>query len=154
SGDRLYVANGTNNAVAVVALGPKSSKSPAVEGDSRTIGFIPVGWYPGAVAVRPWNRGTVPPSFTSSREQLIVANIKGQGSRNLRHEVGFNTHDHLGSVSMVLVPDAQQLAAHTRRVAANNRQSLALYGLRHPRPHATPRPIPYRHGEPSPIKHV
>ena len=56
-GDRLYVANGTNNAVAVVDLGPKASATPRDGEASRTAGFIPVGWYPGAIAVRPSGRG-------------------------------------------------------------------------------------------------
>ena len=50
-GDRLYIANGTNNAMAVVDLGPKASASPRDSKASRTAGFIPVGWYPGTIAV-------------------------------------------------------------------------------------------------------
>ena len=56
-GKRLYVANGGNNAVAVVDLG-----SP-----SKIAGFIPAGWYPGALALR--------------GDELLIANVKGIGSR-------------------------------------------------------------------------
>ena len=153
-GDRLYVANGTNNAVAVVDLGPKASATPRDGKASRTAGFIPVGWYPGAIAVRPAERvalhGLPPPDG----EALIVANIKGQGSRSPRIENRFNSHDHLGSVSIVLAPPADRLEVYTRQVAENNRQALALAGLEPPRADAPAQPVPERHGEPSPIKHV
>jgi hypothetical protein len=154
-GSRLYVANGTNNAIAVVDLGPRAASAPRHDGPSRTAGFIPAGWYPGAVVVRPVERrvdlrGPSP----AAREQLVVANIKGQGSRSPRAEGRFNSHDHLGSVSIVLAPEAGRLEAYTRQVAENNRQTLALAGLEPPRRGVAVRPVPERHREPSPIKHV
>jgi YVTN family beta-propeller protein len=150
----LYVANGTNNAVAVVELGPKACESPRSSQPSRTLGFIPTGWYPGAIVVRRWSRRLLPPTFVASQEQLVIANIKGLGSRNPRSSRGFNTHDYLGSVSLVVAPDSDQLAAFTRQVARNNRQALALSGLEPPRADAPHRAVPTRHGERSPIKHV
>jgi YVTN family beta-propeller protein len=153
-GSKLYVANGTNNAVGVVALGPKASSSSISENSSRTIGYIPTGWYPGAIVVREWKRGNLPATLTTSREQLVVANIKGVGSRNRRHEVGFNTHNHLGSVSLIIEPDREQLAHYSKQVAENNRLAIALAGLEPPRPTARARAVPERHGEPSLIKHV
>jgi YVTN family beta-propeller protein len=153
-GGRLYVANGTNNAVAVVDLGPRASATPWTSGASRTVGFIPVGWYPGAVVVRPLGRLDLRGPQPAAREQLVVANIKGAGSRAPRAEGRFNSHDHLGSISLVLAPDADRLDAYTSQVASNNRQALAMAGLEPPRPGVPPRPVPERHGEPSPIKHV
>jgi DNA-binding beta-propeller fold protein YncE len=153
-GDRLYVANGTNNAVAVVDLGSKASATLRADGPSRTAGFIPVGWYPGAVAVLPLGWVSLRGPLPSAREELIVANIKGQGSRRPRVEDRFNSHDHLGSISIVLAPDAGRLEDYTRQVARNNRQTLAVAGLEPPRAGALPRPVPERYGEPSPIKHV
>src|SRR5262249_8785239 len=50
--------------------------------------------------------------------------------------------------------DAGRLVDYTRQVAQNNRQTLAMAGLEPPRAGALPRPVPERHGEPSPIKHV
>ena len=154
-GESLYVANGTNNAIAVVELGPKACAHPRSHGPSRTVGFIPVGWYPGAIAVRTTHVATAGAAKTS-REQLIVANIKGQGSRHPKFEQGhgFNSRDYLGSISILLAPEAERLAAYTRQVAGNNRQALALAGLEPPSRDAPPRPVPERHGEPSPIKHV
>jgi sugar lactone lactonase YvrE len=155
-GSRLFVANGTNNAVAVVELGPNATTTPraGAMGPSQTVGFIPVGWYPGAVAIRPVGAIDLRGPLPEAREELIVANIKGQGSRRPRVEDRFNSHDHLGSVSLVLVPDAERLRSQTRQVGANNRQALALAGLEPPRPGAPRRPVPERHGEPSSIKHV
>jgi len=56
SGKRLFVCNGTQNAVAVFDFAP---------GHSRLLGLIPVGWFPGAVVHDP------------RRNALYVANIKG-----------------------------------------------------------------------------
>ena len=44
SGKRLFVCNGTQNAVAVFDFAP---------GHSRLLGLIPVGWFPGAVVHDP-----------------------------------------------------------------------------------------------------
>ncbi len=158
-GATLYVANGTNNAVAVVELGPRSREGATRmdNAPSRVLGFIPVGWYPGAIVVRKTD-GTpdrrVPTAATESREQLVVANIKGQGSRSQPRVTGMNSHDHLGSISLIATPAAKALASYTRQVSENNRQSRALAGLEPPRPDARPRPVPERHGEPSVFKHV
>ncbi len=139
----LYVANGTNNAVAVVELQP---------GKSRLAGFFPVGWYPAALRL------------DAARGTLYVANVKGtgsrdkdwQGKRKIQDRVvsGFNSHDYLGTISLVTPPSPGELAAHTQTVLANNRQTETISALAPPRTSAPPRAIPERHGEPSPIKHV
>ncbi len=150
-GDTLYVANGTNNCVAVVQLGAKASAAPLRPIESRVAGLIPTGWYPGAIQV------------SADGKQLYVANIKGVGSlarkrvteKAPRDEAkGMNTHDHLGSVSIIDVPDELQLAKYTQTVNANNRLAYSLAGLDKPRHDARPVPVPERHGEPSVIKHV
>ncbi|HEX5270377.1 MAG TPA: alkaline phosphatase family protein, partial [Gemmataceae bacterium] len=69
-------------------------------------------------------------------------------------EKGRNSHDHLGSVSLIDVPDAARLATYTETVNANNRLAYSVAGLEKPRPDAKPLPVPLRHGEPSVIKHV
>src|SRR5207237_5424617 len=58
---RLFVANACNNAVAVFDV--------SKPGNSRSLGFIPVGWYPTSVRVTPDGR------------QLLVANGQGAGSQ-------------------------------------------------------------------------
>ena len=46
SGERLYVANGTQNAIAVIRV-----RCRRAEASRSSLGLIPVGWYPGAVVV-------------------------------------------------------------------------------------------------------
>jgi YVTN family beta-propeller protein len=145
-GSTLYAANGTNNCLAVVALGAKACEVPRHEpaGKSTVRGLIPTAWYPGAVLV------------SADGRKLFVANIKGVGSlAHLRPAAeGKNTHDFLGSVSIIDVPDARQLGQYTDVVNTNNRQALSLAGLDKPQPGARPVPVPQRHGEPSVLQHV
>jgi YVTN family beta-propeller protein len=145
-GERLYVANGTNNCLAVLHLGgralePTTGLSAVT---SRVVGLIPTAWYPGAVLVTP------------DGQKLIVANVKGIGSLSQPRSParGKNSHDHLGSVSIIDVPDNAQLAKYTAEVHANNRLAYSLAGLENPRPDVKPVPVPQRHGEPSVFKHV
>jgi YVTN family beta-propeller protein len=132
----LYVANGANNCVAVIHLGES--------GSSKLAGLIPTGWYPGAIAV------------STDGTRLFVANIKGHGSLSQPRatEKGKNSHDHLGSISIIDVPDAEQLARYTDDVNANNRLAYSMAGLEKPLPQAKPVPVPERHGEPSVFQHV
>lgn len=152
-GKTLYVANGTNNCIAVVALGSLAGEGVFANRPiaSKVLGLIPTGWYPGAV------------QLSADGRTLHVANIKGHGSlsrqrprdKEPRPEArGRNSHDHLGSVSILDVPDAAQLAKYTEEVNANNRLSYSLAGLEKPRTDVPPVPVPARHGEPSVIKHV
>jgi YVTN family beta-propeller protein len=133
-GSTLYVANGTNNGVAVVRLG----------NPSRVVGLIPTGWYPGAVSV------------SADGKRLAVANVKGHGalSQPRPKAEGHNSHDYLGTVSLIDVPDAAELAKLSERANANNRLAYSLAGLDKPRLDARPVVVPERHGEPSRIEHV
>jgi hypothetical protein len=145
-GGTLYAACGTNNCVAVIRLAVRSSEGAAEGRPARSIlaGLVPTGWYPGAVLL------------SADGKTLYVANVKGHGSLSQPRPAaqGKNSHDHLGSVSIIPVPDAAQLAAHTRQVNANNRLAYSLAGLEKPRPGARPVPVPRRHGEQSIFKHV
>jgi YVTN family beta-propeller protein len=145
-GGTLYVANGTNNCVAVVRLSAKSSEGDAKgRPDASTVaGLIPTGWYPGAILV------------SKDGKTLYVANVKGHGalSKPRPDEKGKNSHDHLGSVSIIPVPDAKELAEYTKTVNDNNRLAYSIAGLEKPRADAKPAVVPQRHGEPSVIEHV
>jgi YVTN family beta-propeller protein len=150
-GERLYVANGTNNCVAVIRLGARSRSSEDRElpQDSRLVGLIPTGWYPGAVYL------------SGDGKTLYVANVKGVGSLSgpqpesrKPRPGGKNSHDHLGSVSIIDVPGREALTRDTATVNANNRLAYSLAGLEKPRPDTKPRPVPQRHGEPSVFQHV
>ncbi len=162
-GRSLYVANGTGNCVVVVRLGGPAA-AEAGEGaavKSSVVGLIPTGWYPGVLR------------FSADGKQMYVANVKGHGSLQSRkvdpkakkpdgkeddpaapQKIGRNSHDHLGSVSLIDVPDAETLKKLTERVNTNNRLSYAIAGLDKPRADAKPVPVPDRHGEPSVFEHV
>jgi hypothetical protein len=152
-GRTLYVANGTNNCLAVVRLAAGSSEGRTLKTyatasgrpvQSIVAGLIPTGWYPGAVLV------------SLDGKRLYVANVKGHGSLSQPRpiEKGKNSHDHLGSVSVIEVPDDAQLAVYTREVNANNRLGYSLACLEKARADAKPVPVPLRHGEPSVFQHV
>lgn len=147
-GQHLYVANGTNNCVVHFALGSRTG-GPVGEGEgalhvvpNHLAGMIPTGWYPGAL------------QLSADGKSLYVANIKGHGSLADKRvaEKGHNSHDHLGTVSIIDLskPDPKW----TETVNANNRLGYSLAGLEKPRPDAKPKPVPDRHGEPSVIEHV
>ncbi|MEW6742648.1 MAG: alkaline phosphatase family protein [Planctomycetota bacterium] len=132
-GKRLYVANGANNAVAV--LDPLAA--------SPLLGCFPVGWYPGALAL------------DSRRGWLFVANVKGVGSLHPPTErAAHNSHDHAGSVSILTDLSPEALERGTRIVARTNRHEDLQAHLQPPDPNARPLPVPLRHGEPSVFEHV
>src|SRR5262249_7066211 len=143
-GGMLYVANGTNNCVAVVRLGQKASQVAARPERSTVAGLIPTARYPGGLA----------PSADGNK--LFVANVHGLGalSQPWPAAEGKTTHDLLGSVSIIDVPDDKRLARYTEEVDANNRLGYSRAGLERPRPAAKPVPVPERHGEPSVFEHV
>ena len=106
-GKYLYVANGTENAVCVIQTG-----TPA-----KVLGYIPTGWYPGSVILN------------KTGEILYVANIKGIGSRNqMTNRNGYNSHDHLGTVSIIPIPGKHELQKMTETVNLNNSWAEKLKG--------------------------
>ncbi|MBI4327962.1 MAG: bifunctional YncE family protein/alkaline phosphatase family protein [Chloroflexi bacterium] len=132
-GAKLYVANGGNNAVAVVDVGNRSKHSLE--------GFIPTAWYPGALA--------------ADGKHLYIANVKGLGSRHKApNKKGWNSHNHLGTVSKVELPSAALLAGHTQRVKADARVPEILRALEKTNPSRRPVPVPKRLGDPSVFEHV
>lgn len=144
-GQTLYAANGTNNCLAVVRLGKKCLAEAKDAPEASTLrGLIPTGWYPGAILV------------SKDGKTLYVANIKGHGSLSQPRPVeqGKQSKDHLGSVSIIPVPDEKELAEYTKTVNANNRLGYSLAGLEKARTDVKPVPVPARHGEPSVFKHV
>jgi YVTN family beta-propeller protein len=136
TGKKLFVCNGSQNAVAVVDFKP---------GNSKPRGLIPVGWFPGAI------------TFHASRNTLCVANIKGIGStRRLKpgDKVEFNSHNYFGTLSLVPVPKKRELARMTEISLGNMRYGLLQEAELPPRPNQTARPVPERVGEPSVFKHI
>jgi YVTN family beta-propeller protein len=138
----LYVANGLDNAVAVVKLNEKA----------LVAGFIPTEAYPCGLAV--------------TANNLFVTNLEGEGSRVSSREVGesdapekngiqaYNSHHQKATVSIIPLPDANTLKRYTQKVKELNltfRQEIARLL---PRNNQRPRPMPERIGEPSVFKHV
>lgn len=126
----LLVANAGNNAVAVVSL----------EDEPKVTGFIPTGWFPGALALRDGH--------------IFIANIRGMGSRLARGDGAFNTHRHMGTVQVAPLPTEEQLAELTSQCLADARVPQVLRALERERAGVAPRPVPERAGEPSVFEHV
>lgn len=138
TGQTLYVANGTQNAIAVIQFDPADK-------ESRLKGLIPTGWFPGAIA------------FDASRKQLLVANIKGMPSQTKTSPTGgdgFNSHHHNGTISFIPIPKARDLASLSESVSRNLRYDHIRASSLPPRDNIAPVPIPERIGEPSVFKHV
>ncbi|WP_162130553.1 beta-propeller fold lactonase family protein [Schlesneria paludicola] len=139
SGERLYVANGTQNAIAVVHFEPED------KGESHLTGLIPAGWFPGAVV------------FDAGRNAIYSANIKGlpmAPKKQANGVEGYNSHHYHGSVSLMPLPDDETLAKLSERAAKNLRRAAIAQAALPPRPNQPSRAIPERIGEPSLIKHV
>ncbi|MGD9555806.1 MAG: bifunctional YncE family protein/alkaline phosphatase family protein [Mangrovibacterium sp.] len=144
-GQTLYVANGMDNAVAVVQLGLKAAGGTA-GGRSQVAGFIPTGAYPGGVCV-----------YKDSL--LFVPNIEAEGARIpfISEETGtssYNSHHMMASVSIIPLPTKKQLADYTRTVEETNQVFRLALAEKLPRKNAVPVPVPARIGEPSVFKHV
>ena len=132
---RLFVANGGNNAVAVIRLAGSSGQRAAIEG------FIPAGWYPGAVACAGGN--------------LFIANVKGTGSRQLDNKNrAYNSRLTVGSVQKLALPGAAALEKYTRQVRADALVPQALRAWERGNAGAAPVPVPARLGEPSVFEHI
>ena len=137
-GTTLYVANGTQNAIAVIDFDP-------AERESKLRGLIPVGWFPGALAL------------DKTRDVLAVANIKGHPAlkkKNKEEKDGFNTHHYTGSISLVPLPKDEALPKLTETVLRNLRREAIVASKLPPRVDQPARPVPERIGEPSVFKHV
>ncbi len=138
SGKILYCANGSQNAVAVFQFSPR---------ETRLLGLIPTGWFPSGLA------------FDARGKKICVANMKGIGTKTEKAKLGaaglgFNTHQHNGSLSLIPIPTKSQLAAFTQTALANLRYPLLTQATLPPRPDRAPVPVPERAGEASLFKHV
>jgi len=139
NGRLLFVANGTQNAVAVIQFAPRNRSS-------KLLGLVPVGWFPAAL------------TLDAKRKTLCVANLKAHPLTPRHHErqdqTGFKSHQYTGSVSLVPLPKERELPALSATVYDNFRRDRMDLVRAKPRPGQAARPVPERIGEPSPIKHV
>ena len=122
-GRTLFVANADNNCVVVVDISNSISEEARRNRESVSVieGFIPVGWYPSAVAVSP------------DGQTIFVANGKGLASRSnvpvltddprrLHKPPSFDYIGRTlsGCLSFIRRPDAAQMAAYTAQVRRNS----------------------------------
>ena len=154
-----YVALYNANAIAVVNLG--SGICPLSCVANPVMGMIPVGYAPSSVVL------------DTADGVLLVANDKGIGTTGFgvappptntaensygKEEgvVSFNTHQDLGTVSIVPVPNYLTLAAMTQTVFENNHWDLSgnIASAAGGNPFAAPVAIPEKIGAPSKIQHV
>ncbi|MCX6329475.1 MAG: bifunctional YncE family protein/alkaline phosphatase family protein [Bacteroidia bacterium] len=141
----LYVANGMDNALAVIELGKNATRKGSNK-ESKVTGFIQTGAYPSAISIL-------------NPDRLYVCNLEGEGARiglTARETTNkiYNSHHMLASVSVIPVPGKEKLQAYTDTVIALNDLSRALLTREKPREGVQPKPVPDRFGEPSIFKHV
>ena len=141
SGDnkRLYVANADNNSLAVFDI--------SEVGKSRSLGFIPTGWYPTSVKVidhKIW--------VTNGKGSSSFANPKGPNPYISRTDsTEYIGRMFKGSLTMIDEPDKRALKIYTEAVYTNTPYSkereLQYSG-------EEGNPIPQKVGDPSPIRYV
>ncbi len=149
----LYVTNGLDNAVAAVSLGSKASSNG--NGESALKGFIPTEAYPSGIAIK--------------NNTLFITNLEGEGSRTNSMDIkkespkadvpdtkggAYNSHKQATTLSIIPIPDKEQLALHTEKVQQLNLSFRAELARLLPRKNVAPKPVPERIGEPSVFKHV
>ena len=150
TGSTLYVANGLDNALAVIQLGADARLNGS--GSTRIKGFIPTEAYPGGIVLR--------------KNMLYVMNLEGQGARVNSKETklaaskdhgpsgAFNSHKQKATLSFIPVPNDAELKAYTQKVKETNLSFRHEVTRQSPRKNIAPRPMPERIGEPSVFKHV
>ena len=162
-GRTLFVANADNNDVMVVDISNSFADDKAKENGesvSTVEGFIPVGWYPSAVAVSPDGRTLLvgngkglmshpnfPPADTDHMARLT--STLGRGPAKAGYDYIANTMH--GSVAFIPLPKAPQLAAYTRQVRLNSPYQPAQFQTA---PVPSNSIIPTQVGAPCPIKYV
>jgi YVTN family beta-propeller protein len=151
AGGIAYVALYNANAIAVFNLNNGGSLQ----------GMIPVGYAPSSVVL------------DAADSALLVANDKGIGTTGFavappptntaensyataHGVISFNTHQDLGTASIVPIPNSTTLATLTQQVFENNHWDLAenIFSASGGAKNAKPQAIPQRIGAPSKIKHV
>ena len=153
-----YVALYNANAIAVVDLNDW--------GPSPVLGMIPVGYAPASVVL------------DAADKALLVANDKGWGTTGNPNPFsgtvplapltanstasefgspqGLNTHQDLGTVSIIPLPSLSALASMTDQVFTNNHWDLEenIFAAAGGKPTSTRHAIPFKIGDPSKIQHV
>lgn len=145
-GERLFVANANINTVAVFEM-----EEP---GKSRSLGFIPTGWYPTSVRV-------------AKGGKLIIANGKGVVSRSNRNyaqpgakspPAGVSQYIAgilQGTLSVVpLPPEEDDMEAQMKKWSAIAYSCMPTTAKKIEAAQLDGNPVPRKVGDPSPIKYV
>jgi DNA-binding beta-propeller fold protein YncE len=140
-GSVAYVSLYTINAIAVVDLSGGA--------DDPVLGYIPTASTPASIA------------YDAAHNQLVVANDKGLGAQSNQvtsHGAGpaYNTHEDVGTVSLIPLPNFKTLKTMTAQVSQNNHWDLQanIEGASGGNPWERAVAIPKHIGDPSKIKHV
>lgn len=155
-GTILYVANGLDNAIAVIKLGPADA---TLGKDVTTIaGYVPTEAYPGGIVTD----GT----------SLFITNLEGEGARVISNRIvdeqnagakakgvpdadAFNAHHQDATITIVPLPtQGADYSAYTKSVRDLNLLFREDIARKLPRRNVEPKPVPERIGEPSVFKHV
>ncbi len=149
--ETLYIANADNNCLAVFDV-----EKP---GQSRSLGFIPTGWYP--TCVRTVGRFVY---VANGKGFTSFANPNGpnpvekkekvtyqQGDLKKEKEVEYIGGLMKGTLSIIQAPGQVMIQAYSRHVYRNSPYSKARELLAEGE---AGNPIPQKVGDPSPIKHV
>lgn len=145
SGKTLYVANGLDNAIAVVSLSNTTDNQNVTNNFVK--GFIPTQAYPSGIVI---NNG-----------EIYITNLEAIGARAFRKvneaakaEKAYNSHKQLASVSFISLPNEELLKEYTQKVKNQSLYYRAKISEQLPRKNIAPRPVPERIGEPSVFKYV
>jgi YVTN family beta-propeller protein len=135
-GQKLFVAMGGNNAIGVVEL-PNGQHT-----NSLLQGFLPTGWYPGAVLV--------------DTNFIYVANVKGLGTRFslVMTNQSWQVEAHLGTANKIPIPTADSLSKYTAQVFEDGRIPQIKQTQQPAHDGQVPVSVPARVGEPSVFQHV
>jgi DNA-binding beta-propeller fold protein YncE len=150
------VAYADNNNVMVVVISAAALDDRVRKfGESVALvnGFIPVGWYPSALAVSPDNQTLFVANGKGLRSRSNVLPPGTVGKKRAGQKVPF---EHVGktlegSVSFIRRPDAAQMAAYTRQVRQNSPYTPEAFRRA---PIKSDGVVPDVVGQPCPIKYV
>ena len=134
-GHSLFITNAGNNTLAVADLAGKNIHSAKLKG------FIPTGWFPGAVC--------------TDNTSIFVANVKGEPSRfNTPKASSWSSLSNRGSISKIPIPNREQLALYSKQARTKANDAQMNEAQESARTERKAVPIPERVGEPSCIEHV
>lgn len=139
----LYVANANINAVGVFDV--------ATPGKSRSLGFIPTGWYPTCVRITPDGKQLL---ITNGKGNVAKANPRGPQPVRGKSTEEYIAHLFRGTLSIIDLPSPKDQA---RLLAAWTAEVLKCTPLRPDAQVSAQRPegnpVPAHVGDPSPIQH-